>query len=72
MPEPTKVEPIQADKKNSPISVPSEEESTIMLDTAKKVCVWNDREFADGERVCTAGDVYECSFGKWVKVNASC
>lgn len=68
----TKVDPMDPARRNSPIAVPAEEESTVALDTANRHCTWNDREFGDGERVCEAGAVYECSFGKWVKTSQRC
>ncbi|MCP5152035.1 MAG: hypothetical protein H6983_24665 [Ectothiorhodospiraceae bacterium] len=64
---PVDVEARDPRKKNSPLAGPVEDEATVMLDTAVRVCVWNGREFGDGE-VVAAGDArYECSFGQWVR-----
>ena len=38
-----------------------------MLDSASKVCVWNDQEFQDGQIVSDGATAYECCFGQWVK-----
>lgn len=66
------VDAMDPNKNNSPVTVPSEEESTVMLDTAKNTCQWNDQAFNDGDRVCSEGAVYECSFGKWAKTKDAC
>jgi hypothetical protein len=54
-------------KKNSPVAGPIEEESTVMLDQANKVCYWNDQKFTEGQLVESGGTVYECTFGQWIK-----
>lgn len=54
-------------KKNSPVAGPIEEESTVMLDQASKVCYWNDQEFSEGQIVESEGAEYECNFGQWIK-----
>ena len=66
------VEPMQPNKKNSPVTGPIEEESTVLLDSNQPPCHWNDREYPDGTVVCADGAVYECSFGKWVQQKGSC
>ncbi len=68
----TPVGPMDPNKKNSQVAVPAEEESTVLLNTAQKVCYWNDQEFTEGASVCDNGVVCECSFGKWVKTGKSC
>jgi hypothetical protein len=49
------------------VAGPIEEESTVMLDQASKVCYWNDQEFNEGQFVESEGSVYECTFGQWIK-----
>jgi len=61
------VQTMDPSKQNSPIAGPIEEESTVMLDQAAKVCYWNDQEFKEGQIVECDGDTYECTFGQWVK-----
>ena len=61
------VEVMDHSKKNSPVAGPIEEESTVMLDQASKVCHWNDQEFKEGQVVETEGNEYECTFGQWIK-----
>ena len=61
------VEAMDSSKQNSPVSGPVSDEATVMMDQAKNVCYWNGQEFPDGELVECAGEVYECSFGQWVK-----
>ncbi len=68
----TPVAPMDSSQKNSPITIPSHEESTVMMNVANKTCTWNGEDFTDGARVCDSGTVYECSFGKWVKTGSSC
>ena len=62
----TAVDPQDSSKQNSPI-VDMEAESTVALDSANAVCMWNGQEFKDGSKVTTGGTTYECSFGNWVK-----
>lgn len=62
------VQAMDPSMKNSPIAGPVEEESTVMLDAASKICHWNGQEFDDGQVIDCAGQAYECSFGQWVKV----
>lgn len=37
-----------------------------MLDNVPVKCVWNDREFKEGQQVECDGQVYECNYGHWV------
>ena len=67
MSEKISVEVMDHSKKNSPVAGPIEEESTVMLDQASKVCYWNDQEFKEGQVVGTEGNEYECTFGQWIK-----
>ncbi len=67
MSETISVEVMDHSKKNSPVAGPIEEESTVMLDQASKVCYWNDQEFKEGQVVETEGNEYECTFGQWIK-----
>jgi len=61
------VEPMDRSKRNSPVAGPIEEESTVMLDQASKVCYWNGQEFNEGQLVASDGATYECTFGQWIK-----
>ncbi len=63
----TNVEDMDSSKNNSPIAGPVEEEATVMLNTAKNTCFWNDQEFQDGAVVSNNGVSYECSLGSWIK-----
>jgi len=67
MSEKISVEAMDHGKKNSPVAGPIEEESTVMLDQASKVCYWNDQEFNEGQFVESEGAEYECTFGQWIK-----
>lgn len=67
MAEKTSVEPMDQSKKNSPISGPTSDEATVMLDNAENKCYWNGQEFNEGQLVDCQGEVYECSYGQWVK-----
>ena len=67
MSEKISVEAMDHSKKNSPVAGPIEEESTVMLDQASKVCYWNDQEFTEGQVVECEGGSYECTFGQWIK-----
>jgi hypothetical protein len=67
MSEKISVEAMDPSKKNSPVAGPIEEESTVMLDKASKVCYWNDQEFKEGQVVESDGAEYECNFGQWIK-----
>lgn len=63
----TSVETMDKSKKNSPISGPSSEEATVMLNKAASKCFWNGQEFEEGQKVDCQGEVYECNYGQWVK-----
>ena len=65
----TAVQPRDPGKTTSPIMDPNEGESTIVMDAAANKCVWNDQEFAEGAMVESEGTVYECTYGRWVKVD---
>ncbi len=67
MSEKISVEAMDDSKKNSPVAGPIEDESTVMLDQASKVCYWNDQEFKEGQVVESEGGEYECNFGQWIK-----
>lgn len=64
----TPVEAMDSSKENSRIEIPSEMESTVMIDKAADTCVWNGQSFSDGQQVGNDGKVYECSYGKWVLI----
>jgi hypothetical protein len=68
----TPVEPMDPSKKNSPVTGPIEEESTVMLDGSQNSCYWNGQEYPEGTVLCAEGTVFECSFGKWVKQKEDC
>ena len=72
MPEITRVEAMDPSQQNSPVTGPIEQESTVLMDAAKKTCVWNGQEFPDGALVCSDGTSYECGFGNWVKRSDPC
>ena len=61
------VNPRDPATKNSPIAGPVQEEATVMMNAAAKVCHWNGQEFAEGQYVESEGVTYECSMGQWVK-----
>jgi hypothetical protein len=63
----TIVSPMDPSQKNSPVTDPNEEESTVMLDSAANECVWNGQTFAEGDTVESDGAVFECNYGRWVK-----
>lgn len=65
----TPVAPRDPGKKNSPLAGPTEDESTVILDTAATTCTWNGQEFPEGALVESEGQTYECTFGRWVKVD---
>lgn len=67
MSEKTSVEPMDQSKKNSPVSGPTSDEATVMLDNAASKCFWNGQEFNEGQQVDCQGKVYECSYGQWVE-----
>ncbi len=52
---------------NSALIDEADGESTVVLDDADQQCVWNGESFTDGAMVECDGDVFECSYGRWVK-----
>jgi len=69
MAEKTTVAPRDAGKESSDIMGPTEGESTVVMDASANRCIWNDQEFADGDLVECDGETYECTFGRWAKVD---
>lgn len=67
MPEKVTVEPMDRDKKNSPIAGPVEDQSTVLMAAASRTCFWNGQEFSDSDQVECEGETYECSLGHWVQ-----
>ena len=65
MTEKTPVAPMDKSQKNSPISGPTEGESTVLLDSASNRCFWNGQEFSEGALVESEGTTYECTYGRW-------
>ena len=39
---------------------------------AGKRCPWNDKELAEGSRVCKAGTIQECHDGQWQSLGIKC
>ncbi len=66
----TEVEPVDNSKKNSEILGPTGDEATVQMDQLEEKCYWNDAEFSNGDQVSSAGKCYECSFGRWVEIEA--
>jgi hypothetical protein len=67
MSEKVSVDPMDANKNNSPVTGPASDEPTVVLNNAASKCVWNDLEFDEDQLVDCQGEVYECSYGQWVK-----
>ena len=65
----TPVAPRDPGKTTSPLVGPTDEESTIVMDAAANKCIWNDQEFPDGAMVESEGATYECTYGRWTKVD---
>ena len=65
----TPVEQIDSSKKTSEILGPMSEEATVQMTKQKEKCYWNDAEFSQGDQVSQDGECYECSYGRWVKVD---
>ena len=65
----TSVAPQDPGKKNSPVLGPTEGESTVVMDASASKCFWNDQEFNEGAMVESEGLTYECTFGRWAKVD---
>ena len=68
-PEATPVEEVDSSKKTSEILGPMSEEATVQMSKQDEKCYWNDVEFAHGDQVAHNGECYECSYGRWVKVD---
>lgn len=68
MTEKISVAPQDPARKNSPVLGPTEEESTVVMDASKNRCIWNGEEFADGSLVESEGVTYECTYGRWARV----
>ena len=64
---PIDVGPQDPGKRSSPVMKEMQDESTVVMDVADRVCYWNDVEFPEGAEVTSQGVAYECSFGNWVK-----
>jgi hypothetical protein len=64
------VDPVDPAKKTSEIAGPAADEATISMELMNENCFWNDREFKLGQRVSAGGKCYECSFGRWLEVDA--
>ena len=54
--------------RNSPMTSAVEEESTVLIATASRVCYWNGTRFEEGSQVEVKDDasMYMCSLGHWV------
>jgi len=66
---PTPVEPVDPVKRTSDVLGLMSEEATVQISKQNEKCYWNDDEFSHGDQVDTDGDCYECSYGRWVKVD---
>lgn len=64
---PKPVAPADPGKKTSTILGPVE--ATVQMTEQDAKCLWNDEEFAQGDRISVDGACYECSFGKWITVD---
>jgi len=69
MSEPTPVDAKDPAKKNSEILDATADEATVSMDLQDVTCVWNDAEFRQGDRVSADGQVYECSYGRWIPLD---
>ena len=65
---PTPVEAVDPAKNTSTILESMGGETTVKMDMQDAKCYWNDEEFSRGQQVTLDDDCYECSFGRWVKV----
>jgi hypothetical protein len=65
---PTPVDAVDQSKNTSTILESMGSESTVRMDLQDAKCYWNDAEFSQGEQVTLEDKCYECSFGRWVKV----
>jgi hypothetical protein len=53
----------------SEILGPTSDEATVQMSELTQKCYWNDVEFRLGARIIAGNDCYECSFGKWIKLD---
>ncbi len=67
--EATSVESVDPEKNTSEILGNMSEEATVALDKQNEKCFWNDAEFSQGDQVSHDGECYECSYGRWLKVD---
>jgi len=68
----SRVDPMEAKKKNSETADSLHGEKTVILGEEKSKCYWNDVEFSDGSKVCDNGVTYECHMGLWLKRDNPC
>jgi len=66
---PKTVEQVDPGKKTSEVLGPMSEEATVRMDKQNEICFWNDEEFTQGDQVELDDECYECSYGRWVKVD---
>ena len=66
---PTAVEAADPGRTTSEIVGPLSDEATVTMSQEENSCLWNDQKFDQGERISVDGDCYECSFGRWIKVD---
>ena len=64
----TPVEQIDPAKKTSEIVGPMSDEATVNMALQNEKCYWNDVTFTQGDQVTLGDECYECSFGRWVKI----
>ena len=65
---PTPVDAVDPAKNTSTILESMGSETTVKMDMQDAKCYWNDVEFSRGQQVSLNDECYECSFGRWVKV----
>ena len=69
MQKPTPVEQADPEKNTSTILGPMSEQSTVQMNLQNEKCYWNDKEFSQGDQISVDGECYECSYGRWVKID---
>lgn len=69
MADPLAVSAQDPSQRNSPLSDAVENESTVLIATAARVCYWNGERHEEGANVQTGSAIYECSLGHWVRRN---
>ena len=62
---------VDARDESLPNSEIADDDVTVIADQDEK-CLWNGAEFSDGDSVCADGELYECSYGKWMKMPGGC